>query len=150
MKKYLLGNMPDISGLTYILKRKGSTQSSVTFTFLATQSKKETFTSQQTTTLRHNTHRTSLVLWGTNLGMCCRLQSPNRWTTAKPVIWKMTREPWYTRNDCFHEDLNLPTFKKVTTKLAISYKNNLALQLLEEPPIVRLKKKFPTDTVNYD
>ena len=64
------------------------------------------------------------------------------------ILWKITGAPWFVRND---KDLNIPTVKEVVRKLATSYKkrihqhtNSLALQLLENPSIVRLKRKLPT------
>jgi len=89
-------------------------------------------------------------IWGSaadsNLLVLQRLQNH--------IIRKMTGALWYIRNDCLHSDLNLPTVKEVIEKLAASYekrihkhRNNLALQLLEFPPIRRLKRKLTTDII---
>lgn len=89
-------------------------------------------------------------IWGctadTNLLIVQRLQNL--------ILRKITGAPWFVSNDCIHKDLNIPTVKEVVRKLATSYEkrihrhtNSLALQLLENPPIVRLKRKLPTDLV---
>lgn len=57
---------------------------------------------------------------------------------------------WYVTNNCVQRDLDIQTVKEVIRKLVESYKrrvhrhpNTLAFQLLEEPPIVRLRRRLP-------
>lgn len=67
----------------------------------------------------------------------------------------MSGAPWYVTNNCIHVDLEIPTVKEMIRKLAELYErrvyrhpNTLALQLLEEPPIVRLRRRLPTDQLS--
>ena len=68
------------------------------------------------------------------------------------IIRKLTGAPWYVSNDQLHKDLQINTVKQVAGRYAARYErrlhrhpNPLATQLLEEPQLRRLKRKYPVD-----
>jgi len=72
------------------------------------------------------------------------------------ILRKITGAPWFIKNHSLHQDLDTPTIKEVVGKLAYSYErrlyrhsNILAILLLEEPPITRLKRGNPGDFATY-
>lgn len=89
-------------------------------------------------------------LWGcaaeSNIKILQRLQNT--------ILRKMTGTPWYVRNETLHNDLAIETAKQYMKRIATSYEdrlhrhtNTLAIQLLEAPPITRLKRMMPADII---
>lgn len=91
-----------------------------------------------------------IPVWGycadTNLELLQRRQNI--------MLRKMVGAPFYVRNETLHSDLQINPVKEVVKKHLATYErrlhrhpNTLAIQLLEEPPCRRLKRRMPLDMV---
>jgi len=68
------------------------------------------------------------------------------------ILRRITGAPFYVTNEVLHSDLQLETVEELARRLTRRYEkrlhqhpNTLALQLLEDPSIRRLKKRMPLD-----
>lgn len=92
-----------------------------------------------------------IQLWGatsdSNIAKIQRFQSK--------ILRQICNAPWYIPNELIHRDLQMPTVKEEIVKHSVNYRNRitshpnpLAVELLTQPLVKRLKRFDPLDLPN--